>query len=316
MTTSFNELKRTSSSGADFEKLNKELTKLATPTNGRDERLWSCARDKAGNGYAVIRFLPAPAGEDVPFVRIWSHGFKGPGGWYIENSLSTLGQDDPCGEMNTKLWNEGEGSNGRRIVSGSGKENPGSKRQLNYYSNIYVIHDPMNPENEGKVFLFRYGAMIFDHLKDLMAPTPLPGQEATPVDPFNLWTGANFQLKIRKKDGYANYDKSEFDTPGPLLDDDDKMEAIWKSQYSLQEFLDPKNFKSYAQLKQRLDRVTGAAPSQSAGDDFIDNYVDKESMSPKVGAAPVFKSKEAPSIPADTGDDDSEFEFFASLQDD
>jgi len=304
MTQSFSELKRSASNS--FEKLNQELTKLnSNQSNSRDERLWTCATDKAGNGYAIIRFLPAPSGEDVPFVRMFTHGFKGNGGWYIENSLTTIGQQDPIAELNTRLWNSGVESDKETVRK--------QKRQLNYYSNIYIVKDPANPANEGKVFLFRYGKKIFDKITDLMNPQ---FEDEKPVDPFNLWTGANFKLKIRKFEGYPNYDKSEFDSPGPLLDDDDKLEAIWKTEYSLKELLDTKNFRSYDELKRRLDRAlgltTGNAPS-NASQAYI---VDEEDI-PSFAPAPQARAAEArPAPAASVDDDDEDFEFFKKLAED
>jgi hypothetical protein len=264
----------------------------------------NCATDKAGNGYAIIRFLPAPGGEDVPFVRLFTHGFKGPGGWYIENSLTTIGQQDAIAELNTRLWNSGIESDKETVRK--------QKRQLNYYSNIYVVKDPANPANEGKVFLFRYGKKIFDKITDLMNPQ---FEDEKPVDPFNLWTGANFKLKIRKYEGYPNYDKSEFDTAGPLLDDDDALEAIWKSEYSLKELLDPKNFRTYDELKRRLDRAlgltAGTAPSNAR-----QQFVDEEDM-PPFDPAPMARTQEARPAPATSVDDDDEdFEFFKKLAED
>ena len=304
MTQSFSEMKRSASNS--FEKLNQELTKLnSNQSNSRDERLWTCATDKAGNGYAIIRFLPAPGGEDVPFVRLFTHGFKGPGGWYIENSLTTIGQQDPIAELNTRLWNSGVESDKETVRK--------QKRQLNYYSNIYVVKDPANPENEGKVFLFRYGKKIFDKIMDLMNPQ---FEDEKPVDPFNLWTGANFKLKIRKFEGYPNYDKSEFDSASPLSDDDDKLEKIWKSEYSLQELLDPKNFRSYDELKRRLDRAlgltTGNAPSNAR-----QAYVVDEEDIPSFEPAPKARAAEArPAPAASVDDDDDDFEFFKKLAED
>ena len=296
--SSFNELKRNSSNS--FEKLNQELTKLNSNAPTRDDRLWSCQTDKAGNGYAVIRFLPAPGGEDVPFVRLWTHGFKGPGGWYIENSLTTIGQQDPIAELNTRLWNAGDQETVRK-----------QKRQLNYYSNIYVVKDPANPANEGKVFLFRYGKKIFDKIMDLMNPQ---FEDEKPVDPFNFWSGANFKLKIRKFENYPNYDKSEFDSAGPLLDDDDKLEQVWKSQHSLKELLDPKNFKSYDELKKRLDRALGnttGAPTGNTRQQFVE-----DDDIPSFAPAPQPRAAEARPQPAAAADDDDEdFEFFKRLAD-
>jgi len=231
-------------------KLTQEIEKLNQPQSGggADERLWKPELDKSGNGYAVIRFLPAPDGEEMPWAKIWSHAFKGPGGqWYIENSLTTLGKDDPVGELNRELWNSGRESD-KNIARAQ-------KRKLSYYSNIYVVSDPAHPENEGKVFLYKYGKKIFDKLVEAMQPA---FADETPIDPFNFWKGADFKLKIRKVDGYWNYDKSEFAQPNTLGDfDDDRLEQIWKEGYSLAEFEDSKNFKTYEKLKARLDLVLG-----------------------------------------------------------
>lgn len=245
---SFSDLKRNSAN--NFNKLNAELTKLASnKQSSTDEtEYWKPTTDKMGNGFAVIRFLPAPDGEDLPFVRVWDHGFQGPGGWYIEKSLTTFNEKDPLGEYNSQLWNSG--------IDADKETARKQKRRLSYHSNIYVVKDPGNPENEGKVFKYKYGKKIFDKLNDMMNPS---FEDEQPINPFDMWSGANFRLKIRKVEGYPNYDKSEFDTPGPLLDDDDKLEEIWKSQYSLQAILDRKNFKTYDELKARLDKVLGLA---------------------------------------------------------
>lgn len=296
---SFADLKRSSSSS--FDKLNQALSKLNT-SNERsgDDRLWKPATDKAGNGYAVIRFLPAPDGEDIPFVRIWDHGFQGPGGWYIEKSLTTHGKDDPVTEYNSTLWNTGLDSD-KEIARKQ-------KRRLSYYSNIYVVKDPANPENEGKVFLYKYGKKIFDKLNDLMNPS---FEDEKPVNPFDLWTGANFKLKIRKVEGYPNYDKSEFDTPGPLSDNDEELEMIYKKEYSLQELLDPKHFKSYDELKAKLDRALGrtgqTAPRQPAREEA-------PAWEPKASEAPSFAAKETPSFAASSNDvDEDDLDFFKKL---
>ena len=212
-----------------------------------DDRIWKPERDKSGNGYAVIRFLPAPDGEDVPWARLFSHGFQGPGGWFIENSLTTLNKPDPVSEYNTSLWNNG---------SQSGKDQARKqKRRLNYYSNIMVIEDPNNSDNEGKVFLYRYGKKIFDKVNEAMNPE---FEDEEPINPFDFWEGADFKIKIRTIDGFVNYDKSEFSTPSPLLDGDDaKLEEVWKKQYQLSEFTDPDNFKTYEELKEKLERTLG-----------------------------------------------------------
>ena len=253
---SFASLKKASAGGSTFEKLTREIEKLNQPAAGSsaDERFWKPELDKSGNGYAVIRFLPAPDGEEMPWAKVWSHAFKGPGGqWYIENSLTTLGKDDPVGELNRELWNSGRDSD-KEIARAQ-------KRKLSYYANIYVVQDPAHPENEGRVFLYKFCKKIFDKLVESMQPA---FADESPVDPFNFWKGADFKLKIRKVDGYWNYDKSEFAAPGTLGNfDDDKLESIWKEGHSLADFEDSKNFKSYEQLDARLNLVlgkTGSAP--------------------------------------------------------
>jgi hypothetical protein len=243
---SFASLKKQSSLGSLTQKLVKEVEKMNTTSTGADDRLWKPELDKTGNGYAVIRFLPAPDGEDLPWAKLYSHAFQGPGGWYIENSLTTTNQKDPVSEYNRELWNTGTEAN-KEIVRKQ-------KRKLSYYSNIYVVQDNANPQNEGKVFLFKYGKKIFDKIMAAMQPE---FEDETPINPFDFWQGANFKLKIRKVDGYWNYDKSEFDRMSPLNDDDDALEAIWKKEYSLEEFTGPSAFKTYEELKKRLDYVLG-----------------------------------------------------------
>ena len=243
----FNSLKKNRQSS--LEKLTAELTKMNAPANGGDDtRFWQPSVDKLGNGSATIRFLPAPGSEDVPFVRLFDHAFKGPTGkWYIEKSLTTLGQNDPVSEYNSKLWNVSTDDN-----SPERKQVRAQKRRLYYISNIYVVKDSAHPENEGKVFLFKYGKKIFDKLNDLMNPS---FEDETPVNPYDLWEGANFRLKIRQVDGYRNYDKSDFADVATLLDDDEALEKIWKSEHSLTAFLQPSEFKPYADLKKRLAEV-------------------------------------------------------------
>mgnify|MGYP003321434562 CR=1 FL=1 len=244
---SFSDLKKQSKLGNLTAKLVKEVEKMNN--NGgssSDERLWKLECDKSGNGYAVIRFLPAPEGEDLPFVKLYSHAFQGPGGWYIENSLTTLGQKDPVSEYNTMLWNNG---------TDAGKEAARKqKRKLTYMANIYVVKDPANPSNEGRVFLFKFGKKIFDKLTAAMQPE-FEDEEA--IDPFDFWQGANFKLKAKNVAGYRNYDSSEFARPDALLDDDDAMEAVWKREYSLAELVAADQFKDYDTLKKRLDYVLG-----------------------------------------------------------
>jgi hypothetical protein len=237
-----------------------------------DERLWKPELDASGNGYAVLRFLPAIEGEDLPWTKLWSHAFQGPTGqWFIENSLTTLNQKDPVSEYNSSLWNSGVESD-KEIARKQ-------KRKLQYYSNIYIVSDSKNPHNEGKVFLFRYGKKIFDKLMAAMQPE---FEDESPINPFDFWKGANFKLKIRKVDGYWNYDKSEFEAPSAILDDDSAIERIWKEQYSLADFTAPSNFKSYEELKTRLDAVL-------SGKQVVSNQtvVDDAVVAPKVDTKPV-----------------------------
>ena len=240
---SFASLKKQSSLGSLTAKLVKEVEKTNKVSNG-DERLWKPEVDKVGNGYAVIRFLPAPDGEDLPWVKMYSHAFQGPGGWYIENSLTTLNQKDPCSEFNTSLWNSGVESD-KQIARNQ-------KRKLAFYSNIYVVKDPANPENEGKVFLYKFGKKIFDKIMGAMQPE---FEDESPLNPFDFWQGAAFKVKIKKVAGYWNYDSSEFAAASPLLKDDDALESIWKKEYSLSEIVAADQFKTYDELKKRLESV-------------------------------------------------------------
>ena len=279
-----------------------------------DDRVWYPEVDKAGNGFAVIRFLDAPAvdGEDAtPWVQIWSHGFQGPGGWYIENSLTTIGKNDPVSEYNTKLWNSGVEAN-KEIARKQ-------KRKLTYYSNILVISDPKNPDNEGKVFLYKYGQKIFDKIKERFPNKNSDGTWEThdPEDPdikkfnpFDFWKGANFKLKIRNVEGYRNYDKSEFADPTPLFDgDDSKIEKVWKASYSLKEFVNPSQFKSYDELKAKLDKVLGAGGVERA----VAPKIEDEDTPPfDMPSAEPKKKATAESISLDDDDDLSYFTKLAS----
>ena len=240
-------------SNSNFDFLQKELEKIANPEKEKtsyqeDTRYWRAAVDKAGNGYAVVSFLPAIEGEELPWVRVFSHGFQGPSGrWYIENSLTTLGKSDPVSDANNELWNSGSEANKELARK--------RKRRLNYISNILVVKDPANPENEGKTFLFKYGKKIFDKINDVMFPAFADEQA---INPFDFWKGANFKLKIRKVEGFTNYDKSEFEGITELFEgDDDKIEAVWKAEHALQHFVDPSNFKPYEELKKKFDEIIG-----------------------------------------------------------
>jgi len=282
----------------NFDSLMKEVEKIATPqveNSQKDDRFWQPEVDKAGNGYAVIRFLPPPKGEDLPWVRIWNHAFQGPTGkWYIENSLTTLSKQDPVSELNTELWNSGSEDN-RNIARKQ-------KRKLTYISNVYIVKDPVHPENEGKTFLFKFGKKIFDKIKDVMQPT-YEDEEA--INPFDFWKGANFKLKIRNLEGYRNYDKSEFDSIEPLSSDDDELEGIWKKQHSLQEFLDPKHFKSYEELKSKLEQVLSASGASISRADEVDLQEQKPS---KPATAVKRKNNDI-----NLDDEDESLSYFAKL---
>lgn len=261
----------------------------------KDDRLWKPELDKSGNGYAVIRFLPAVEGEDLPWAKIWSHAFQGPTGqWYIENSLTTISHKDPVSEHNTRLWNTGLESDKELARK--------QKRKLQYFSNIYVVSDAKHPENEGKVFLYRYGKKIFDKVMEAMQPE---FEDEKAINPFDFWQGANFKLKIRKVDGYWNYDKSEFDASSPLLDDDDAIEEVWKLQYALAEHTAATNFKSYDELKTRLDAVLSGTVSVG---NVTDELKDEPFAAPKVDTKPV----EAPSSKKDEEDTMAYFEKLAN----
>ena len=270
---SLENLKRSNS----LDKLLGEVKKENAPQEKKsykDERLWKPEVDKSGNGYAVIRFLPAVEGEDMPWAKVWNHAFQGPTGqWYIENSLTTLGNNDPVSEMNSAYWNTGIESD-KEIARKQ-------KRKLQYFSNIYVVSDSKHPENEGKVFLFRYGKKIFDKLMAAMQPE---FEDEKAINPFDFWEGANFKLKIRKVAGYWNYDSSDFDTPSAIFDNDEKIEEAWKTQYPLSEFTAASNFKSYEELKTRLDAVLSG--SVTVGN-VTDKMEDAPIAAPVVDTAPV-----------------------------
>ena len=257
-----------------------------------DERLWKPTMDKSGNGYAVIRFLPAPTGEDLPWVKLWNHAFQGPTGqWYIENSLTTLNKNDPVSEYNSKLWNSGVETD-KEIARKQ-------KRKLQYYSNIYVVSDSANKQNEGKVFLYRYGKKIFDKVMEAMQPA---FEDETPVNPFDFWAGANFKLKLRKVDGYWNYDKSEFDKTSALFSEDAKIEEVWKTAYPLAEFSASTNFKSYEELKTRLDAVlSGSVTVGNVAEQMEDAPIE----TPKVDTKPVESKSDE--------DDDDTMDYFQKL---
>ena len=303
--TDFSSLKKNRSKTLD--KLNSQLEKISSKSYSDPNagKFWKPTRDKAGNGFAVIRFLPASKGEEMPFVRIWDHGFQGPTGlWYIENSLTTLNQDDPVSEFNSKLWNSG--------VEADKEQARKQKRRLKYTANVYIVKDPGQPENEGKVFMYQFGKKIFDKLNDLMNPT---FEDEDPTNPFDLWEGANFRLKIRQFEGYPNYDKSEFDPATPLSEDDAELERIWGEQHPLQELVSESNFKSYTELRTKLYRVldlqndapTASAPVTETADELDLSSMSNESPEHSMATA------EASVGSAAFDDDDDDLSIFKEL---
>ena len=290
---SFATLKKNSNSS--FEKLTRELEKVAsTEKNTGDDRLWKPELDKSGNGYAVIRFLPPPEGEELPWAKVFSHAFQGPGGWYIENSLTTIGKSDPVGDLNRKLWNSGRDSD-KEVARKQ-------KRKLSYFSNIYVVRDPLHPENEGRVFLFKYGKKIYDKIVAAMQPE---FEDETPINPFDFWKGADFKLKIRKLDGFWNYHKSEFAPQGTLGDfSDGELEDIYSKSYSLTEFTADSNFKTYEDLEKRLGTVLA---SRKTVVDMETEEVEEEVIPTPVAVQEEVKPKQSHDEESDT------LSFFANL---
>jgi len=307
---SFANLKKQSSLGSLTSKLVKEVEKMNNTSGGGDDRLWKPEMDKTGNGYAVIRFLPAPEGEELPWAKMYSHAFQGPGGWYIENSLTTIGQKDPLGEYNRELWNSGLDSDKDTVRK--------QKRKLSYYANIYVVQDKANPQNEGKVFLYKFGKKIFDKIMEAMQPE---FEDETPINPFDFWQGANFKLKLKKVAGYWNYDSSEFDRPGPLLDDDDALEALWKKQYSLAALTAPDQFKTYEQLESRLKMVLGqkTASRPRYDEETEDEDNDRGSYTPDFSSRsqkselPEDLSAQLNSLSSSDSDEDDALSYFQRL---
>ena len=292
-------------SRGNFDKLTKELEKVTSPTTNQnsssDDRFWKPELDKTGNGYAVIRFLPAVEGEELPWARVWSHAFQGPGGWYIENSLTTLGQKDPVSEENSKLWNTGSEAD-KEIARKR-------KRKLSYFTNIVVVSDPAHPENEGRTFLYKFGKKIFDKITEAMKPE-FADEKA--INPFDFWEGANFKLKIRKVDGYWNYDKSEFEGPSKVKDSDEQIEELWKKQLPLKEFSATTNYKSYDDLKAKFEKVVYGTGKTTTADE-IDippvSAVEVPVSEPKVSEPP--QSNTSPS-----NDEDDTMNYFSKLVND
>lgn len=298
---SFKDLKNRKSNLAE---LQKKLEETNTTFGTKDERIWTIERDTAGNGYAIIRFLPACDGEDMPFVKMYTHGFKGPtGSWYIENSLTTLGGKDPIGDYNSELWNSGDESLKAQARA--------QKRKLNYYSNIYVVKDSANPENEGKVFLFRYGKKIFDKIMDAVNGDELEGRKG--FNPFDIWEGADFKLRVKKVEGYPNYDASSFAEPGTLESlPDAQLESIWKRQHKLQPLVAPDQFKSVAELQAQLDRVLGKTTTAKPTVTPV-SVSSKPQFSPQVEEiVEKYSSKETPEVEDEDVDMDA-VDYFKQL---
>tara|TARA_B100001175_G_C19447852_1_gene609704 strand:+ start:128 stop:1033 length:906 start_codon:yes stop_codon:yes gene_type:complete len=297
---SFSDLKKQSKLGSLTSKLVREVEKMNT-TSGGDERLWKPEVDKSGNGYAVIRFLPAPEGEDIPWVKMYSHAFQGPGGWYMENSLTTLGSKDPVSEHNSQLWNSGSDAN-KEIARKQ-------KRKLSYYANVYIVKDPSNPSNEGGVFLYKFGKKIFDKIQESMQPE---FEDENAINPFDFWQGADFKIKIKKVAGFWNYDSSEFAAVSPLLPDDEALEALWKKEYSLQELVSSDKFKSYDDLKTRLAYVLGnkSKPSSFVEEDNFRGELEDLSEGRHKVAAPTPVAVAAPS---NDEDEDDALSYFQKL---
>ena len=296
--SNFAELKRKSQSNFDF--LQKELQKSTNANSSGDERLWKPALDASGNGYAVVRFLPAPENESLPWAKLYNHAFQGPGGWLIDNCPTTKGEQCPVCAANNKLWNSG--------VESDKEVARNRKRKLSYYSNIYVVKDTANPDNEGKVFLYKYGKKIHDKILAAMQPE---FQDETPVNPFDLWEGANFKLKIRTIGGYWNYDASEFAAPSALSADDDEMEQLWKQAYSLEAFTTADQFKAYDEIESRMNTVLGVSrPVQQA------QYEEDEDPIPTTGGfndPDITPKAPAPTVSTSESDDDDALSYFQRL---
>ena len=296
MNTSIAALKR---SRSNLDELTKELSGVSSNNNQKsyvDDRFWKPELDKTGNGYAVLRFLPAVKDEDLPWVKMWSHAFQGPGGWYIENSLTTMNQKDPVSEENSRLWNSG--------IEADKDIARKRKRKLSYFANVLIVADPKHPENEGQVKLFKFGKKIFDKITDKMQPQ---FEDEKPVNPFDFWEGADFKLKIRKVDGFWNYDKSEFDSTKEIADNDEAIEGIWSKQYPLKPFLEAANFKSYDELKSKLDKVLTGSRNTGTVEDMVTPPSISETKPETVVEAVAASSSN------DSVDDDETLSYFSKL---
>jgi len=273
-------------------------------SRGDDDRIWKPKMGSDNTGYAVVRFLPGTDVSKTPWVRIYDHGFSGPSGkWYIENSLTTIGQKDPVSEYNSRLWNNG---------TEAGKEQARKqKRRTSYYANVLVIKDPANPQNEGKVKLYKFGQKIFDKVMGAMQPE---FADEDPINPFDLFEGANFRIKIKMVAGYWNYDASDFEKQSPLSEDETKLEQIYNAQHDVHSLIAPDQFKSYEELQTKLNEVLGEGPTQQ--ERTVERQV--ETQEAKSDFDDYFKADDKPTSEGSTSsassDDDEDLEsYFKSL---
>jgi hypothetical protein len=306
----FKDLKKRKGNALDKMKKAAEQLNESSNNSGKDDRIWKLQRDASDNGFAIIRFLPAKEGAELPWVRYWDHGFKGPSGqWYIEKSLTSIGQTDPVGEYNSKLWNTG-----RDEDKAQARE---QKRRLHYVANVYIVSDPANPDNEGKVMLYQFGKKIFDKIMDAISPSEAEmaiDPDLKEVDVFDFWEGANFKIKARRVDGWVNYDKSEFAAPSALLGgDDEELEKIYDQMYDLSEFTDPANYKSYDELKNRLDLVLGVGSQKMASEETSEPRKQREEAPRELASAETDMLDLDEDTSSENGDD--VMDYFAKLAD-
>jgi hypothetical protein len=294
---------------SSFSKLSAEFEKTVNPQSEsksyKDDRFWKPEPDKAGNASATIRFLNTTDGDELPWVKIFTHGFQGPTGkWYIENSLTTIGENDPVGELNMRLWNSG---------SDADKETARKqKRKLSYVANVLIISDPKHPENEGQIKLFKFGKKIFDKIMDKARPT---FDDEEPVNVFDYWEGADFKLKMIKVEGYPNYDKSTFAASAPVAKSDEDILDIAKRQHQLREFNDRKNFKTYEELARKLVSVLDGSSSQTKSaahlaDDSAEEEVPRQVA---VDKKPAVKIAKATASEKSDLDDDDAMSYFKKM---
>lgn len=292
--------------GSNLQKVKEALDKMNKGGDSyKDGRMWTPTQDDAGNALAVIRFLPSLKADQLPWVKVYTHGFQGSTGrWYIEKCLTTIGADDPVCNYTRKLWNRGD-DEGKELARKY-------KRKLSYYSNVLVVNDPKHPENEGKVFLFRYGAKIFAKITSMM----MPELDSDPsVDVFDPDVGANFRLRVKRVAGYANYDDSAFQAPSPISKDDKVLDGILSAAYDLGEFLKPESYKSFDELDAKFHDVlqVEGKPETATREATWDKPEAETWDEPKAKSvrAPRAESKPAPEPVMDDDDPAKYFEQFA-----